>query len=763
MTSGLKMGGSLLNFSELPREYGFNHFVMLMKDQKLICRTQCINPPSEMPSDWNILKYARKMEIRYLWELRRFFLHPACQNAHEQMEWERFLGYLQKHNMVAIAKLELYELYILPPDEGSKFGQVVVAYWNKKAGLTESKKQKAKTQWTGPPPTVGSERVEGLTSTVRQDVLPSFRMVKELSDASHEDINGEGSSTSADKCSISHKFPQETGDHHAHESRVETCSRPQPSAVQYGLLEKNYVRADPSYLKTLGQAHSGWIFGAIAELVDNSRDAKATKLEIFVEEIYSTKAGKNIPMLSVIDDGHGMTHQEIVRMMSFGHKQPDRDDPDCIGRFGIGFKTGAMRLGRDALVLTQTADSRSVAFLSQSLNEGKDNLEIPIISYHRKGQFMEVDTTVQSEALAKNNLKSIKECSPFNKYLIGEKLGLFREKGTGTQIHIWNLDEWGSDYCLEWRTGLSGGSSFYQGDILIRSGRIRSRPGQITQKVPLDYSLQSYLEFIFLEPRMKIYVQHSLVKSRPLAKSLNMTSVEIGHIMGKHVQLTIGRCQLEWESANCGIFLYWHGRLIEAYKRVGGMILSADTGRGIIGVIDITGLMNDGNGHVWVHSNKQGFQDCEPYARLEEWLGKIADEYWDRNFDALQLKKGNALYKPDHEWVQCDKCRKWRMLSSGFDINNLPQEWFCYMMPFNGLCGTPEQAVDSGVITVSAKRSGYVSKQTAIQSKEVVQLVNTTSTSGGNKDDSIQPTEEGVRPPVSKRLRRGPTRACKVT
>ncbi|WVZ10728.1 hypothetical protein V8G54_015258 [Vigna mungo] len=40
---------------------------------------------------------------------------------------------------------------------------------------------------------------------------------------------------------------------------------------------RNFIRADPSYLKTLGQAHSGWIFGGIAELVDNSKDAKATK------------------------------------------------------------------------------------------------------------------------------------------------------------------------------------------------------------------------------------------------------------------------------------------------------------------------------------------------------------------------------------------------------------------------------------------------------------------------------------------------------
>lgn len=75
---------------------------------------------------------------------------------------------------------------------------------------------------------------------------------------------------------------------------------------------------------------------------------------------------------------------------------------------------------------------------------------------------------MQSEALAKYNLKAIKEFSPFNKYLIGEKAA---------------LDEWGSKYCLEWHDGLKGGSSFHQGDILISSKRIRSRPGQISQKV----------------------------------------------------------------------------------------------------------------------------------------------------------------------------------------------------------------------------------------------------------------------------------------
>ncbi|KAK9713398.1 hypothetical protein RND81_06G024900 [Saponaria officinalis] len=431
-----------------------------------------------------------------------------------------------------------------------------------------------------------------------------------------------------------------------------------------------------------------------------------------------------------------------------------------------------MRLGRDALVLTQTKHSRSIAFLSQSLNEGKDNLEIPIVSYCRQGQCMEFDTNVQSEALAKYNLEAIKEFSPFNEYLIGEKAGLF-QCSTGTQIYIWNLDKWGSDYSLEWQEGVRGGSSFLQGDILIRSRRVRTRPGQTSRKVSVDYSLRAYLEVIFLEPRMKIFVQGSQVKSHPLEKCLNNTVVINEELMGKPVRLTLGRSQVDLDEGNSGMFLYWHGRLIEAYKRVGGMIHSADMGRGVIGVMDVSQLMDDGKGGVWVHSNKQGFQDCEIYARLEEWLGQKANDYWDNLFDAVELKKGNARrYKPDNEWVQCEKCRKWRMLDADFDTKYLPKDWFCYMEPFNGKCEMPEQKPGRGIVTVGIKRSGY-SFGAASDDKESNQIVKGSpaakvSRSGTSvlerdkdkEDDLNQTSEEDVERPVLKRIRRGHPRSC---
>ncbi|KAL8492252.1 hypothetical protein ACS0TY_023768 [Phlomoides rotata] len=708
--------------------------VKLTKDEKVISWAACDNPPSQMPTVWDICSTVRKEKVDFLPGLPGFSLNPVYEDDHLKREWGIFLGFLKKYNRVAVSKPGVYEAYILPPHEDSSIATVL--YRGKApnacpiAGIAASETSSLPRLLT----------VDASNSNLIEDKIAPTQQCREVDEDSSCDLKVRGSNG----------FGNSLG----------------PSRS----VERNFATAHPSYLKTLGQAHSSWIFGAIAELVDNSRDAKATKLEVDISMVYSITVDKDIPMLSVIDDGHGMHHEDIQRMISFGRGQPKTDDSDHIGKYGIGFKTGAMRLGKDALVLTQTTNSRSIAFLSQLLNEGNDNLEIPIVSYRRIGQYMEVDKNVQNEDAAKYYLKIIKTHSPFDKYLIGEKVGLFGVNGTGTQIYIWNLDKWGTSYSLEWKYGMSGGSSFHQGGIYISSRRIRSRPGQISKVVPLDYSLKPYLEVIFLDPRMKIYVQGSLVKSRPLAKSLNKTSVENGEILKKPVQLTLGFSQLEWEQANCGIFLYWHGRLIEAYKRVGSMIHNGDCGRGIIGVIDVTKLMDDDDGHVWVHNNKQGFQDCEAYAKLEEWLGERVDEYIDKYVDKIQLRKGNAQYKPDHEWVQCNKCRKWRKMSSDFDSKTLPDEWFCYMKPFNGRCEVPEE-VESGLITISTKHHGGHTKDSTKSSNGVPEKAATKSQGTGivtsseseddeEDDDDDDDDEEEALPPF-KRPRASLERRCK--
>ncbi|GJR05873.1 MORC family CW-type zinc finger protein 2B-like protein isoform X1 [Tanacetum coccineum] len=474
------------------------------------------------------------------------------------------------------------------------------------------------------------------------------------------------------------------------ESRVEKRNRRESLAKGQTTPKKNYVSTHPSYLRTLSQFHSEWPFGAIAELVDNSKDAKATILDISIEMIGSS--GNKIPMLAVVDNGHGMGHDDISKMVMFGRKQPDIHDPNRIGRYGVGFKHAAMGLGKDALVITQTANSRSIAFLSRTLNDGKDSTEIPIVTYARNGHLMGFDTNIQDKASAKCNLHTIIEFSPFNKYYIGEKIALFDKQRTGTQVYIWNLEQCGSEYSLEWDAGLNGRSSFHQGDIFIRSRRARSRFNQVR----LDYSLRSYLEVIFLDPRMAIKVQGSLVKSRPLARFLHNTSIQKGSVSEKPVQLVLGHTQYDLEQRSCGIFLYWHGRLIEAYKMVGSMTTNGEKSHGIIGVIDVTKVMDDG-GDAGVRTNKQQFKRCKAYDQLEDWLGEKADEYMENTIDK---ETSGSQIRPDHEWAQCNMCRQWRMLDPKFDSKTLPIEWFCYMMPFNGKCDMPEEEIQEPRVEV---------------------------------------------------------------
>ncbi|KAH9302358.1 hypothetical protein KI387_013941, partial [Taxus chinensis] len=95
---------------------------------------------------------------------------------------------------------------------------------------------------------------------------------------------------------------------------------------------------NPEYLNTLRHSHNEWAFGALAELIDNSRDANASRLDISIQMEFHKRAEQKIPVLSVIDNGCGMSHSEILRMVSLGHARPTEDNTDHIGRFGVGFK-----------------------------------------------------------------------------------------------------------------------------------------------------------------------------------------------------------------------------------------------------------------------------------------------------------------------------------------------------------------------------------------------------------------------------------------
>lgn len=62
---------------------------------------------------------------------------------------------------------------------------------------------------------------------------------------------------------------------------------------------------------------------------------------------------------------------------------------------------------------------------------------------------------------------------------------------------------------------------------------------------------------------------------------------------------------------------------------------------------------------------------------------------------AIQSKEVVEILVEEDNWVQCDKCAKWRSIAPNSSQNDLPDKWFCYMNTWNpdySSCDVPEES-----------------------------------------------------------------------
>lgn len=75
---------------------------------------------------------------------------------------------------------------------------------------------------------------------------------------------------------------------------------------------------------------------AIADIIDNSITADATEVDVFCDLTQES------PTLTIIDNGHGMTPDELLIAMKHGAINPKQERPPLdLGRFGLGLKTAS--------------------------------------------------------------------------------------------------------------------------------------------------------------------------------------------------------------------------------------------------------------------------------------------------------------------------------------------------------------------------------------------------------------------------------------
>ena len=113
---------------------------------------------------------------------------------------------------------------------------------------------------------------------------------------------------------------------------------------------------------------------AIADLIDNSISARANSIEILCDLTQSD------PALAVLDNGEGMTADELVAAMRHGSTSPKHPrDPGDLGRFGLGLKTASFSQCRRLTVISAQKGIRSGAEWNLDLIDRKDDWIVTIL------------------------------------------------------------------------------------------------------------------------------------------------------------------------------------------------------------------------------------------------------------------------------------------------------------------------------------------------------------------------------------------------
>ena len=113
---------------------------------------------------------------------------------------------------------------------------------------------------------------------------------------------------------------------------------------------------------------------AIADLIDNSISADATYIQIYCD------TSRSEPALVIVDNGRGMTQDELIVAMRHGATDPRKErGPKDLGRFGLGLKTASFSQCRRLTVVSAVHDERAGAEWSLAKIEEDDDWFISVL------------------------------------------------------------------------------------------------------------------------------------------------------------------------------------------------------------------------------------------------------------------------------------------------------------------------------------------------------------------------------------------------
>ncbi|KAM6945125.1 ATPase MORC2 isoform 2-T2 [Lycodopsis pacificus] len=434
------------------------------------------------------------------------------------------------------------------------------------------------------------------------------------------------------------------------------------------------------YLHTNSTTHE-FLFGALAELVDNSRDASATRIDIYTEKRPELRGGY---MLCFLDDGIGMDPNESTHVIQFGKSNKRSPESTQIGQYGNGLKSGSMRIGKDFILFTKKDNTLTCLFMSRTFHEeeGLDEVIVPLPSWDLRTR--EPLTSDPEKYAIETEL--IFKYSPFkNERQLMEQFNKI-ESSSGTLVVVYNLK------LMDTREPELDVDTDHQ-DILMAGTPVEGVK-------PEKRSFRAYAAVLYIDPRMRIFIQGHKVRTKRLSCCLYKPRVykytstrfktraeqevkkadhlakiaeekareaeskqialeaRLGDDLSKDSRAILRKVQdsammlrrdcdmkkrilevkqkalKEPKELNFifgvnigqrdldGMFVYNCSRLIKMYEKTGPQLEGGMACGGVVGVVDVPYLILEPT------HNKQDFADAKEYRHLLKSMGEHLAQYW---------------------------------------------------------------------------------------------------------------------------------------
>ncbi|CAA6825840.1 MAG: Unknown protein [uncultured Thiotrichaceae bacterium] len=126
---------------------------------------------------------------------------------------------------------------------------------------------------------------------------------------------------------------------------------------------------------------------AICDLIDNSFDANAKNVHLYVDELIEDGEATNLISKYIIaDDGIGMDGNALINAFTLGS---DRNyDDGSLGKFGLGLKSAGLSLGDKIIIITKKKDEDKPLCATLSLQDVEDAGEYQISIGEAKEEYL---------------------------------------------------------------------------------------------------------------------------------------------------------------------------------------------------------------------------------------------------------------------------------------------------------------------------------------------------------------------------------------